>query len=133
MKIETIGKLRGNIIKARGWSEVELKSVVDKDNKIVFSGIHLNGAFTGEADREGWVLELHLCSFGLTQAEKKEGIKLLLESSGYKFEHPTLILEGKEGWFVILTPHRPPHQAIVHWDGKQPDFFSTIPELLLNS
>lgn len=58
-------------------------------------------------------------------------IKEILEKSGYRFEHPTLVLEGKDGWFVILTPHRVPHQAIVHWDGRQADFFSTIPEQLV--
>lgn len=131
MKIEAIGKLREEITKDRGWSEVELKSVQDKEGKILFSGIHSKGAFVGEADRDGGLIELRLCSLGLTQAEKRERIKQILENSGYKFEHPTLILEGKEGWFAILTPGRTPHQAIVHWDGSQADFFATIPEQLV--
>lgn len=132
MEIESIGKLRENIIKDRGWSEVELKSVEEiKGNKILFSGTHLNGAFIGAADKDGKVIELHLCTLGITQAEKRERIKQILENSGYKFEHPTLILEGKGGWFTILTPGRMPHQAIVHWDGSQADFFATIPEQLL--
>jgi len=130
MKIESIGKLRENIIKERGWSEVELKSVQDKDDKILFCGTHLKGAFVGEADRDGKVIELRVYGLGLTQAEKKEMIKQILENSGYRFEHPTLILEGKDGWFTILTPGRTPYQAIVHWDGSRADFFSTIPELL---
>lgn len=131
MKIESIGKLRENIEKDRGWSEVELKSVQDKDGKILFRGTHLKEAFVGEADKDGIVIELRLCSLGLTQAEKGERIKQILQNCGYKFEHPTLVLEGKDGWFVILTPHRSPHQAIVHWDGRQADFFATIPEQLV--
>lgn len=131
MKIEAIGRLRENITKDHFWSEVELKSVQDKDDRILFSGTHLKGAFVGEADRDGNVIELRPCTLGPTQAEKRERIRQILENSGYKFEHPTLILEGTEGWFIILTPHRPPHQAIVHWDGTQADFFATTPEQLI--
>lgn len=34
MNIETIGRLRQNIAKDRGWSQMELKSVQDKADKI---------------------------------------------------------------------------------------------------
>lgn len=130
MKIEAIGKLRENIEKDRGWYQVELKSVQDKGNKILFSGSHSKGAFVGQADRDGNLSELRPCILGLTQAEKRERIRQILENAGYSFEHPTLVLEGKEGWFTILTPGHTPHQAIVHWDGTQADFFSTIPKQL---
>lgn len=135
MKIEAIGKLREEITEERGWSEVELVTVQDKrdsgGDRVLFSGTHLKGAFVGEADRDGNVIELRPYTLGPTQAEKRERVKHILENSGYKFEHPTLILSGREGWFAILTPHRPPHQAIVHWDGSQADFFATIPEQLV--
>lgn len=67
-------------------------------------------------------------------SETKSGkiilVERTLQNAGYKFEHPTLVLEGQDGWFVILTPQRTPHQAIVHFDGKQSDFFATMPELI---
>lgn len=54
-----------------------------------------------------------------------------LKSSGYEYKHPTLILEGANGWFTILTPNRSPHQALVHVDRQNKmDFFKTVPELL---
>ena len=63
--------------------------------------------------------------------QKVDIVKRLLESSRYTFEHPTLILEGGDGWFVILTPKRKPHQVIVHLDREnKPDFWDTIPELI---
>jgi hypothetical protein len=130
MKIEAIGAIRENIVKDRGWYQVELRSVEDRGGRILFSGAHSKGAFVGKADRDGGVIELRLCSLGLSQAEKRERLKGILENSGYRFEHPTLILEGTEGWFTILTPNRQPYQAIVHWDGSQADFFATVPELL---
>lgn len=135
MKVESIGKLRENIEKDRGWSEVELNTIQDKrdsgGDRVLFTGTHSKGAFVGEADREGKVIDLRLSPPAPTQAEKRERIKRILGYSGYKFEHPTLVLEGKDGWFVILTPGRTPHQAIVHWDGHQADFFATIPEQLV--
>jgi len=133
MKIEAIGRLRENIINERRWSEVVLRSVEDKGGRILFSGTHSQGAFVGEADRDGKLIELHpwLGYRFPSPAELRGRIKEILENSGYRFEQPTLILEGKEGWFTILTPHRPPHQAIVHWDGTMADFFATIPEQLV--
>lgn len=65
-----------------------------------------------------------------SKAERIELVRDTLVTAGYNFEHPTLILGGQDGWFVILTPHRPPHQAIVHFDGKVADFFATVPELI---
>jgi len=56
--------------------------------------------------------------------------KQILEKAGYQPKHPILVLEGKDGWFVILTPQQPPYQALVHWDGEGIDFFSTIPVLV---
>lgn len=64
------------------------------------------------------------------KAERIELVKATLITTGYKFEHPTLVLAGEDGWFAILTPHRKPHQAIVHFDGKDADFFATVPELI---
>ncbi len=135
MKVESIGKLRENIEKDQGWAEVELDAIEDKrdsgGDRVLFAGTHSKGAFAGEADREGKVIDLRLSPPAPNPAEKRERIKQILEQSGYKFEHPTLVLGGKDGWFVILTPGRAPHQAIVHWDGHQADFFATIPEQLL--
>lgn len=137
MKLEAIGRIREEIIKEKGWSEVQLISVQDtnkKDSKgvrILFSGTLGDPpqmSFVGEADGDGKLLEVHAHNIHPTRPEK---VKQILENSGYKFEHPTLVLEGKDGWFVILTPHRSPHQAIVHWDGRQADFFATIPEQLM--
>lgn len=76
----------------------------------------------------------------LTWSKEKEIkiVKSLLEGVGYKFKHPTLVLDGKDGWFVILTPKRRPFKMLVHLgrdtihcsDEMVPDFFSTIPELI---
>lgn len=65
-----------------------------------------------------------------SKAARVELVRDTLIKTGYNFEHPTLILGGQDGWFVILTPQRKPHQAIVHFDGKEADFFATIPELI---
>lgn len=64
--------------------------------------------------------------------QQKTGIvATALKAGGYVFKHPTLVLEGKDGWFVILTPGRLPHQALVHIDGSNKmDFFVSVPELL---
>jgi len=67
----------------------------------------------------------------LTKEQKIKVAKSLLEAAGYTYEHPTLILEGKDGWLVILTPGHAPHQAIVHLDSQnKPNFWSTIPEMI---
>ena len=65
-----------------------------------------------------------------TKSGKTILVERTLQNAGYNFEHPTLILEGQDGWFVILTPQHTPHQAIVHFDGRQADFFATVPELI---
>lgn len=137
MKIEAIGRLRENIIKERGGEDIELRSVQDKDDKIVFTARHYvppTIALTGEADKRGKLLELHSSplpvSLPRSKPEKVEMVKKVLETSGYTFEHPILILEGRDGWFVILVPHRSPFQVIVHWDGKGADFFATLPEMI---
>ena len=65
-----------------------------------------------------------------SKAGRIELVKATLVNAGYNFDHPTLVLAGQDGWFVILTPQRTPHQAIVHFDGKEADFFATIPELI---
>lgn len=136
MKIEAIGRLRGNIIKERG-ADIELRSVQDKDGKIVFTAMKYLPpliALSGEADKKGKLLELHSyplpVSLPWSKPEKVEMVKKILETSGYTFEHPILILEGRDGWFVILVPHRSPFRAIVHWDGKEADFFTTVPEVI---
>lgn len=109
---------------------MEFIRVYDKDENIFFSGKDAKGPFGGKADKDGKLLEFHPYLLGLTKADKVETVKQILTNTGYQFEHPTLILEGREGWFVILTPEWKPFQAIVHWDGKQADFFATMPEII---
>ena len=67
----------------------------------------------------------------LTKEQKVEIVKRLLESAGHVYEHPTLILEGRDGWLRILTPHRAPHQALVHLNRNlELSFWTTVPELI---
>ncbi len=65
------------------------------------------------------------------KSQKIEIARMVLRSTGHVFKHPTLLLEGRDGWFVILTPRRPPHQAVFHVDRENKmDFFAATPELL---
>ena len=123
--MELIERIRENLAKECGWTQIELRSIEKIGDRILFRGTHSEGGFTGEANKDGKVI-------GLTsypQPDEKEKVKRILESAGYEFKSPTLVLEGKDGWFVILTPSHPPYHALVHWNGTV-DFFSTIPREL---
>ena len=123
--MELIERIREDLAKECGWTQIELKEVERIGDRILFRGVHSEGGFTGEADENGKII-------GLTsyrQPNEKERVKRILESAGYEFKSPTLVLEGRDGWFVILTPSHPPYHALVHWDGTV-DFLSTIPKKL---
>ena len=69
--------------------------------------------------------------FNWTKKQKVDMARTLLSSAGYEFKHPTLVLEGADGWFLILTPKRSPYQMLVHVDEQdKSDFFTTLPELI---
>ncbi|MBA7498905.1 hypothetical protein ES704_01644 [subsurface metagenome] len=65
-----------------------------------------------------------------SNTERLKLVRDTLVNAGYNFEHPTLVLVGQDGWFVILTPQRKPFQVIAHFDGEGSDFFAAVPELI---